>query len=1136
MVDSPPLRLDTIHPDIRFTRLGAHLIQHAGEDSEVGKLIREILSQPHDKPLEAGLFLPLGDAVQEADHPLESEFTWSRLPQSLDLDRSLAKTNRTTVHRGSDASVQEVDRSVARLRTKGNRERRHERMEPEDRDAYVNRLHDQLSTEPQPDTAAERYAMSEYAAQYAKASNPKRTGSSPRVVKKGDFTGGKTHPLLEGTRLGYHLAEIRNSYGSKDAWLRMLADAALKGTFSTDAAPNVFSAIKERLLQHAGGPLPVGVRADADTPTTDASRRRASDLVKAYNWDRVGHGLKVDKAVSDFVRAAVNNEAIRSSAHRAFVNKYKLSRFDPTTSPEKIHTPAHLHHLAMWDALRKHVLATAGDYAGIHKVPSHLLTDVAIERSLKRLAEHEAQREDVLGTKTGYVAPKELSPRGTEYHWQDHLSWLPTSTSTGAATPEQYTRDYADALRYGFGKKVVEGVKGFFEALHDAPSASGGLADMVSDVVKGVASLPGKAVAAAGKGIGKGLKEGAKALGAEFNDYTPPSPDLPDENGRKVYTIDPNTGNEPGVNMWSGQSIPMPESEIPVVGNVIQEHHPYGGIVHDTVIPGSHVVAPTASAAWHERSGVANALEKHLGRPVSERDVAEHVALIRKLDLAGYRDDGFGEAMDNYKKQVAVLPQVTGKEAGSIRGTSPGARASGPVVDRLAHIVTPLVRAAHAVALRQRSGPPRPLDLTHPHYHDELLPEPLDLANDHYHDMVDLGSPELRPHYEHLFEPDDVPVPGPHPHGDFKIPDGDFDVSGIDVGESPHVSEVEADRPPTKSELRKQVEAAAEKRKGGADPVTVNPELAKLIRALQSKATRTKNAKNKPPVEETTLDNDELKKAKKKTTKKPAKSDRPTSEFLALDPDAEREIEETTAKAKRKQKKTKPADDAPLNFNRNRDLFGDLFEPLRYVRDAAEVYHHTNLTDSPHDREAAASYADWLRGQGNKTQADIIETHAHTQKDGTALGIDGDITDPFPAAEVVRHRDTASGKFQSYVVLNHLSAADNKTVLAWTIKTHDPATLLRQLRKEGVHVAATSPVERHGRGYRAPAKGMVDDFGLFQKGGRFVGDLDRSTPTNTPDFKTHFIDTRPKRLHPRMSKILRSLKAKVTRAADLVQG
>lgn len=87
------LPVSAIHPELRFTRLGAVLREHATEPSDVGELAYQALTSDHSQPLELMPLHLLRDKMQEEpDHPLAKRFKWETLPDRVALDQTLRKS------------------------------------------------------------------------------------------------------------------------------------------------------------------------------------------------------------------------------------------------------------------------------------------------------------------------------------------------------------------------------------------------------------------------------------------------------------------------------------------------------------------------------------------------------------------------------------------------------------------------------------------------------------------------------------------------------------------------------------------------------------------------------------------------------------------------------------------------------------------------------------------------------------------------------------------------------------------------------------------------------------------------------------------------------------------------------------
>jgi chromatin remodeling complex protein RSC6 len=280
-----------------------------------------------------------------------------------------------------------------------------------------------------------------------------------KPVEKAAFTGSKVWAPLRGSRLGYILSEIRSDFGSRDPELKGLVDKALRGhTNASGLEGDVFTAIRDRLAVHAKTVVPAvpDVGPTAGVNTEHARRRdRAKEIVHAFNWHRMADVLQLDELVHDFV-TGIAKDHIKDRALREAKRRFTFSG-DWKRNPEAFEAAkSNTGHTvgAFWKALRNHVNSKM---TGLGAKKTNY-SDEMIDRSLRRLAIVEEQREDVEKTKTAYHKPFKSESGGTAYHWRDHLSWLPTSASstrslTGGprVNPEQYARLYASVLPEKYG-------------------------------------------------------------------------------------------------------------------------------------------------------------------------------------------------------------------------------------------------------------------------------------------------------------------------------------------------------------------------------------------------------------------------------------------------------------------------------------------------------------------------------------------------------------------------------------------------------------------------------------------------------------------------------------------------------------
>ncbi len=205
-------------------------------------------------------------------------------------------------------------------------------------------------------------------------------------------------------------------------------------------------------------------------------------------------------------------------------------------------------------------------------------------------------------------------------------------------------------------------------------------------------------------------------------------------------TID-RKGNTVGVNQWTGNDL-KPDKNAPLKTEVVPENHWADGIVHPAVHPGTHNVAPTADAAWHERAAVHRALENlEPTRKFSQADVADHVQKIKQVMDSDVGKRLLSGPIENYTRGAKVLPDLVGKGDGVLRGSGVDSRPHSPINDRLTHLVAPLAQVAHRLIklqnLREAGPTSEPLDFdphAGPAYEvvkpgDENIPEdlPIDL-------------------------------------------------------------------------------------------------------------------------------------------------------------------------------------------------------------------------------------------------------------------------------------------------------------------------------------------------------------------------------------------------------------------------
>jgi hypothetical protein len=104
------LPVSAIHPELRFTCLGAVLREHATEPSDIGELAYQALTSDHTKPLELMPLHLLRDKMQEEpDHPLAKQVDWAKVPEHVAVDQSVEKV----VGNAAWAWIQDANRPTA---------------------------------------------------------------------------------------------------------------------------------------------------------------------------------------------------------------------------------------------------------------------------------------------------------------------------------------------------------------------------------------------------------------------------------------------------------------------------------------------------------------------------------------------------------------------------------------------------------------------------------------------------------------------------------------------------------------------------------------------------------------------------------------------------------------------------------------------------------------------------------------------------------------------------------------------------------------------------------------------------------------------------------------------------------------
>jgi uncharacterized protein (TIGR02996 family) len=224
----------------------------------------------------------------------------------------------------------------------------------------------------------------------------------PAPVNKDLFQG------LSGTRLAVVLHEIRDRFGNHDPVIRALADEGLNpgkgfadrktpGSKVDKPAADVYTRIRDRLLEHATGRAGARtVERDHTSPDPDL-RKRADQLARGYNWHRVAAGLILDQAVAKFITSIAKDHLKGRNEHlRAAHNLFGIGSEDRAGGDPRKAKSREAFHAAMRDYLGKEA-SKLGLVAGDIK-------EQMILRSMRRVAQAEQNihgKPDTVGVMIG---------------------------------------------------------------------------------------------------------------------------------------------------------------------------------------------------------------------------------------------------------------------------------------------------------------------------------------------------------------------------------------------------------------------------------------------------------------------------------------------------------------------------------------------------------------------------------------------------------------------------------------------------------------------------------------------------------------------------------------------------------------
>lgn len=231
-------------------------------------------------------------------------------------------------------------------------------------------------------------------------------------ITKADVAGKKVHDQIAGTRLAYHLNQIKNDYAGRDdstaSRIKDLSDAALRGATGGDPYKELGSLLKQDGHKLAG----------------------------AYNWHRVTEGLNVDQAVQKYLDRVTAKEKAKGTKG---IYQTVQKMFD-------WHGGSNLGHDdydRFWSGLRKHVKESLG---GV--VDRRYWNDDRLNKSLMRHAYKEQDRADLAGEtpKSESVAPK---PKTSG--WKEYFGFAPAKAN-GVESAERFRRSWEAEAEFHRGE------------------------------------------------------------------------------------------------------------------------------------------------------------------------------------------------------------------------------------------------------------------------------------------------------------------------------------------------------------------------------------------------------------------------------------------------------------------------------------------------------------------------------------------------------------------------------------------------------------------------------------------------------------------------------------------------------------
>lgn len=251
------------------------------------------------------------------------------------------------------------------------------------------------------------------------------------------------HPVIRGTRLAVVLREIGNRFGKKNAAFKRLADEALTGKGNIGHEKDVYNRIRNLLLHHAANASPVLGRKQY----TVEESRRMEQLARQYNWHRVGKGVQLDEAVSDYVNKIASDKLkSQNSQMRAAHNLFGYG-WETRQKPASAEARA-----AFLKGLSDHVRKVGVGADSVYGMTGRDVDEKALLRSLRRLGQAEEQNEHLArATPTSKVSP--IDPENPAWVGKPQKPRVSPKARAGQYSRREVARKYAFGL---WGRRKAE--------------------------------------------------------------------------------------------------------------------------------------------------------------------------------------------------------------------------------------------------------------------------------------------------------------------------------------------------------------------------------------------------------------------------------------------------------------------------------------------------------------------------------------------------------------------------------------------------------------------------------------------------------------------------------------------------------